>query len=169
MKRITLIIALVIAVSGSAAGTAAAEDEPDPGAASASVLGEFMPPKSTPDPLEGGLLTPTNDAFGCWFNASNPYVSGGRIWTKLQVRCSTGRYLYWHARLTKDVTGLDKTVGSSDGFDYFPAGTYVTWYLSNNRDSCPGSGSFFGKLSIQTSSLGTAYSDRSANIGISIC
>ena len=108
-------------------------------------------------------------ALGCAFSASNPYVSGGRMWTKLQIRCDIDRYLYWHARLTKDVVGPDKTVGSSDGYDFFPAGRTFTWYLTNNRDNCPGTGYFFGKLSIQASPLGTAFSHLSANVYIYSC
>jgi hypothetical protein len=110
-------------------------------------------------------------ALNCTFNAYTPYrATDGRIYAKLALRCSTDRYLYWHARLTKDRSLVpDLTAGASDGYDLFQAGVTYTWYLSNNRDSCPGSGNYFGKLSIQSGSLSTAYADRSSNAPISIC
>ena len=120
--------------------------------------------------LAGGAAPANaNVALGCSFNASGPYLSGGNIYTRVAVKCTQSRYLYWHARLTKDRNGPDLTAGSSDGFDYFPAGQTLVWYLANNRDGCPGSGNYFGKLTIQATSLGTAYEDRSLTSSIAHC
>ena len=110
-------------------------------------------------------------ALGCAFDAYAPYKgTDGRIYTKIAVKCSTDRWLYWHARLTKDRNNsLDVTIGSSDGYDLFKAGIQYTWHLSNNRNSCPGSGYFFGKLSIQARPLSDAYADRSSNSYVTMC
>jgi len=117
-----------------------------------------------------GTAAKASSAFGCTFDAYTPRLSSGAIVTTLSVRCSSDHYLYWHARLTKDISYWpDKTVGSSDGVYLFEGGVTYTWVLTNNVSSCPGSGNFFGKLSLQSGSLSTAYVDRSSNVYLSHC
>jgi hypothetical protein len=115
---------------------------------------------------KGGAET----ALGCWFNAGTPYTSGGRIYTKLQLKCDVSKTVLLRGRITKVRNNLpDRTVGSADWWHTAEAGRYYTWYLHNDDVACPGSGTFFAKLTIQTGTYSTVYADRSSNVGLSIC